>query len=58
MLRLDDSFRHIIILKSRKTFMLTAAPSGKPVCAIGGGSENLNPRSLKIFPSVNASMSA
>ena len=37
---------------------LTAAPSGKPVCAIGGGSGNLNPRSLKILPRVNAVMSA
>ena len=37
---------------------LTAAPSGKPDSAIGGGSGKVNPRSRIIFPRVSAVMSA
>ena len=37
---------------------LTLAPSGKPVSATGGGSGNVNPSSLMIFPSVSAVIDA
>lgn len=37
---------------------LTSTPSGKPVAAMGGGSSNVAPNSLKIFPRVRAVIDA
>ena len=36
----------------------TSAPSGNPEAATGGGSSNVAPMSLKIFPNVSAVIDA